>query len=127
MGRKEKKVPSIFQVVFDDSDFTLAQDSSVSIQQTPTEHQELKNKDDFLAPALKDLPLSMKVGGNVSENSHKTMGQGVQWTTGTQINEEATEGCQQRGFTGKYTVYSRNREEVRRVEKGQECRPFSQS
>lgn len=52
----------------------------------------------------------------------------VRRSTGTQIKEEATESTAGRneqwgGFLGRYTRYSRNREEVRRAEVGQEWRP----
>ena len=58
-----KESPSISQVVFDDSDFTLAQGYPVSTQPTPPEHQGLKHRGDSTAPALKDLPLSKASGG----------------------------------------------------------------
>lgn len=70
---EEEKVPSISQVVFDDSDFALAQGYPVSTQQTHTEH-ELKNRDDFMASALKDLPLSRATEGDTAKNNHQTMG-----------------------------------------------------
>lgn len=41
---EEERVPSISQVVFDDSDFTLAQGYPVSTKQTRTEHQELTKR-----------------------------------------------------------------------------------
>ena len=71
---EEEKVPSISQVVFDDSDCASAQGYPVSTQQTRTEHQELKKRDDFMTSALKGLPLSAS-GGDAPENSHETMGQ----------------------------------------------------
>lgn len=41
---EEERVPSISQVVFDDSDFTLAQGYPVSTKQTRIEHQELTKR-----------------------------------------------------------------------------------
>lgn len=72
---KEEKVPSISQVFFDDSDFTLTQDYPVSTKQTPTEHQELKTEM-ISWPLPSRISFSQwQVGGNVPEKGHKTMGQ----------------------------------------------------
>jgi hypothetical protein len=58
-------------VVFDDSDFALAQGYPVSMQQAHTKHRQLKNRDSFMAPALKELPLSLASEQHVLKTTTK--------------------------------------------------------
>ena len=82
-----EKVPSIFQVVSDDSDFALAPGYPVSTLQTCTEHKELKKRDDLMTLPSR-VSLSWSVGGMALKTAIKQRDGCAPRSPGTQVRKQ---------------------------------------